>query len=79
MVWIMRGLIGVALALGLVILIPVFNDWSAARLLVEELDTVLADRRETVDILIVDEILAGQVEPLDSFVEAYSPAISTGW
>lgn len=28
--------------------------------------------------LIVDEILAGQVEPLDSFVEAYSPTLSQG-
>ncbi len=28
--------------------------------------------------LIVDEILAGQVEPLNSFVEAFSPALSTG-
>ena len=28
--------------------------------------------------LIVDEILAGQVEPLDSFVEAFSPTLSQG-
>ncbi len=28
--------------------------------------------------LIVDEILAGQVEPLDSFVEAFSPTLSLG-
>ncbi len=28
--------------------------------------------------LIVDEILAGQVEPLDSFVEAFTPALSQG-
>ncbi|MDJ0664701.1 MAG: ABC transporter substrate-binding protein [Acidimicrobiia bacterium] len=28
--------------------------------------------------LIVDEILAGQVEPLESFVQAYSPTLSTG-
>ena len=28
--------------------------------------------------LIVDEILAGQVEPLDSYVEAFTPALSTG-
>ena len=28
--------------------------------------------------LIVDEILAGQVEPLDSFVEAYNPMLSLG-
>ncbi len=47
---------------GLVVLLPVFNDWAALRKLLARLDRVLADRGIEADVLVVDD---GSTEPFD--------------
>jgi len=47
---------------GLVVLLPVFNDWSALRKLLANLDRVLAGRGIEADVLVVDD---GSTQPFD--------------
>ncbi len=44
----------------IVILVPLFNDWEAADVLLDGLDSVFAERPEAVDVLLVDD---GSTEP----------------
>jgi len=53
-----------------VILIPVFNDWAAARLLLQDTDQVLAAEGLEARILFVDD---GSTEPPDSVLAGMSP------
>lgn len=44
-----------AVASELVVLMPVFNDWTAVLLLIKDLDRVLADRDVTAEVVLVDD------------------------